>query len=297
MFNIQEFKLGLINDVARLVDARNKYEKAVRELNALGEQGPRSSSLESLPEALRNLLRDRYRTMDKTLTDLYCQGYPTKITTASRYIEFDSSYISNKCYLTQALRKELLKLEAEKSPFEQVQRLESVIHRMPWEEIKEHFDLQVQNVKSAGMKAAVEKVNNYFGLTWLHRSLPSVTKRGIVVSKHYEGNGYGLHGYAETFREVVEALVPIAAESNVALGDSLNELADALWNNATTSKAIPMRTRFGKGSVVDIIVFTSKINFVFGFALFEAIQAATLIYGTQEDADAIMKIADHIEAA
>lgn len=297
MFNIQEFKLGLINDVARLVDARTKYAKAVSELDELGEQFSGRSYLERLPEAFRNLLRIRYRTIEMKLTDLYCQGYPVEITTASRYVEFDCAYISNNSYLTQNLRKELLKLEEEKSPFEQVQRLESLIHRMPWEEIKEHFDLQVQNVKNAGMKAAVKKVNHYFGLNRAYHNLPSVTKRGVVVSKHYEGNGYGLHGYANTFREVVDALIPIAAESNVALGDSLNELADALWNNATTSKAIPMRTRFGKGSVVDITVFTSKINFVFGFALFEAIQAATLIYGTQEDADAIMKIADHIEAA
>ena len=297
MFNVNEFKLGLVEDVARLVDARNKYHEAVNALHALGKNAPRQSSLECLPVALSNLLKSRFEDVDAELTASYCYGYPIEIKTSECYFEYDDWRHSQGHYLTQKLYQEILRADEKKSPFEQVQLLEGVIHRMPWEKIKEHLDHQVNNVKNAGMAAAVRKVNTFFGLTSPRLDRFSVTKRGLVCSKGYDGTGYSLHDYARKFEDVLEALKPIAEESNINLGSGFFDLCEALWTNARTSKAIPLRTRFGKGSAVDVTVFTSKINMVISFPLLEAIQAATLIYGSEEEAGNIMKLMEHVEAA
>lgn len=296
MFNIGAFKKELIENVAKLIEARAAYANSARTLRQLGDSDADRHYLPALNNAFASILKVHFERVEKDLTAEYSNGLPVEITTDYSFYTYEDYHNRNSGrFLNYQRNQELLKIDKE-SLHSQVLALETMIHQMPWDKIKKHFDDQCENVKSEGMRNAVQKVNRYFRIA-RGRDKPTFKKNSYVISRYYSGHAYDLHTDVEELGAVIQSLAPITTEASVNVGDSLQELRSALIENCQTRTPIPMRTRFGKGSQMDITVFKSKITFSLGASLVEAIQSATIMYGTDEDIDSVMALVASAEAA
>ncbi|MGP9797033.1 hypothetical protein ACT3UJ_06710 [Halomonas sp. 86] len=297
MFDIQSFKVSLLDDVARLTLARAEYKAAVDTLSYLGSRIS-YSSLDCLPRSLESLLRNRFNQVEKKLTAQYANEYPVEVTTKEEFYTFEySRYKSEQTdsYLNHDHYFEILRFgEQTSSPQKITQRLEQFIHGMPWEDIKADFDSQCINIKDAGMKQAVACAHKFLRLGGYGE--PKVTNKGLMTEAYYPSCSIRARETSDDVIKFMEALSPIANEAAVETGDALPQLAEAL-REVGVFERVPVRTRFGKGKAIDLTVFTDKIKIIVSHDVLEAIQAATMLYGTEKQVDDIMRCYDKKNAA
>ncbi|AJY53301.1 hypothetical protein [Halomonas sp. KO116] len=295
MFEIAPFKQRLLENVAELIEARQMFQVATTKMNGLGETRLSSQYLSDIPGALTRLLKSRFSEVEIQLTAEYSNGLPVNITTNEQFYRFVSHpYSGDTRYLSDALNDELKAVEG-KSPHEQVLALENTVHNMPWSKIKEDFDSQCLNTKKSGMSACTLTVHDFFSID--KRYNKAVFKNGcLVATRDYTGESWDIRGYIQAISNVQDALGPIVAEANLDIGDSLQALLTALEKTYHSRQPIPMRTRFGKGSAIDVTVFKTKITFTLSPAVVEAIQASTVLYCDEHVIDSFMNLMDETPA-
>lgn len=289
MFNIEAFKNELTVNVAKLVEAREAYHSAASQLAAFGDT--KNQSLSTLPNSLSKLLKVMFKEVEVVLTRQYCHPLPVEVVANHRFYEFSSRFeIVEGEHLTSNDYHDLMALE-KKAPHDQVIALEAFVKKLPWAAIKADFDKQCVDAKKEGLANAVSTVHNFFNISSRHRK-PTIKKGWLETYNHYDANSWRLGDDVREINSVIKALLPLVSEANVEIGQSLYDLEDALTNNWRDSTPIPMRTRFGKGSAIDITVFKSKIVFKLSEQMVDAIQSATILYGDEKDIGNVMEVVE-----
>lgn len=287
MFDTHTFKQQLNADVETMLTAREQYQQIVATLEGLGDNRP-NKSLSWLDDAFIKLLRKRFNESDAALTAQYVDGLPVKIETSSNFYVFSQYEGDDSGALPNSLRKQLLNMEERGTTAEAREALRNGVDVLPWGEIKAHLDKQCQEVHQNGMQQGVATVLNFLGLKRAWRT-PQMKQTALVCERHCAFEGYNLYNEIQDLVKFSKALDPIVKAADLDIGPSLAEFGDALWLQRQRSNTLKSRDRFGKGSHIDITVFKAKVKYTLSAAVLEAIQAATMLYGTEADINAVLE--------
>lgn len=293
MFDTASVKATLLRSVAELIEAREAYIDVVAKLERLGSHKER---VDHIPNLLSNLLDKVFRNVENELEKLHCQKYAVKIKVDEKYYNFRwNGFRQDEVYWTDYVYDKIVASHSQ-SPHDQVILLEQLIHGMPWDAIKASLDQQCNNVKTLALKSAIHDIHSFLSLDYSYGKA-TLKKESLVVSRDFESGGWNVTGHVHAIQTLKQTLSYIAEDTGLDLGSSLDELQKEIVAYGRARTAIPPRSRYGKGTAIDVTVFKAKMTFTFSPSAVEAIQAATILYGDDRQIERLMEVIAPLSAA
>tara|TARA_R110002051_G_scaffold250392_2_gene309738 strand:- start:13426 stop:14307 length:882 start_codon:yes stop_codon:yes gene_type:complete len=293
MFDTSEVKKRLLHSVAELIEAR---ETCIAVTTQLRKLGTRKERVDDISDLLMNLLDKVFHEVENELEAQYCRKYAVKITVDEPFYQFmrhafrqEKVYWSNDVYDT-------LRASQSKPPHDQVIELERLIHGMPWDAIKASLDEQCNNVKNLALKSAIHDIHSFLSLDCFYGKAV-LKKECLVASREFDNHSWSVTGHVHAIQTLKQALSYIAEDTGLEVGSSLDELKKDIVHYGQARIPVPPRSRYGKGTAIDVTVFKAKITFTFSPSAVEAIQAATMLYGDDRQIERLMDVITPANAA
>jgi hypothetical protein len=161
---------------------------------------------------------------------------------------------------------------------------EEVLDGIDFNTIHQHLAQQVSSLRQRGLNIIVEQIFKALSLKsyrGYHSQKSLSTKvRRIICTTSPATSRYTYQACEEIYK-LSEALNLISEQSDIDYGNGLTLLIADI-QALGYHQAIPSRTVYGKGNILEIHCFLSKYEFRFSLDAFEAIHAFILLNGSEE---------------